>query len=183
MQVLSRNRSRPWMPSTPTRLRNKPPPPPFTSLFHVFWFFWWFFFFFSFFFIAHLTSHLPLQPEGWDQVGKSWRSSEENIPDEQASLLSPNKPSLRQFPPHRHHTQRTTQIETALQATANIQDWKECDLAFFSSSVNLPWGQIPHEHGLIIKELKEALKRHQHLTKRSHSPNHAYTWLCVPTCP
>lgn len=32
--------------------------------------------------------------------------------------------------------------------------------------------------GFIIKEQKEALKRHQHLTKRSHSPNHTLGSVC-----
>lgn len=46
---------------------------PFTCLLHVFLHVFWFCLGFGFFFLAHLTSHLPLQPEGWDQVGKGWR--------------------------------------------------------------------------------------------------------------
>lgn len=94
------------------------------------------------------------------------------MPNTQAFLLSPDKPSLRQFPPRRHHTQRTTQIEAALQATANRIERSVTWLSSAGEALTSPEVRSHTNMAFIIKEQKEALKRHQHLTKSSHSPNH-----------
>lgn len=128
---------------------------------HV-WFWFWFFFFLNS--SPHFTPASPawgLRPS-WQKLEElrrenTWQTglsfSHQTNQAQCNSHLAGNTPKEQHKQKQAFKQQEASKIE-------------ERDLALLSrGSINLLQGQIPHE--LIIKGLKEALKRHQHLTKRS----------------
>lgn len=153
----SRNRSRSFVPSTPPRFYKNPPPPIHKPAPRV-----WFWVF------LNSSPHFTPASPAWG-LRPSWQKLEELRRENtwQTGLSFSHQTNQAQCNSHlagntpkEQHKQKQACKQ---QETSKIE---ERDLALLSrGSINLLQGQIPHE--LIIKGLKEALKRHQHLTKRS----------------
>lgn len=157
----SRNRSRSSVSSTPPRFYKNPPPPHSqacsTCVVLIL----------IFFFLNSSPHFTPASP-AWG-LRPSWQKLEELRRENtwQTGLSFSHQTNQAQC--NSHLTGNTPKEQHKQKQAFKQQEAskiEERDLALLSSgSINLLQGQIPHE--LIIKGLKEALKRHQHLTKRS----------------
>lgn len=148
---LLKHRSRLSLPSTQPRTSSKPPPLPNSQVYSMYFGGVGYFYFYS-------SPHFTPVSLAWG-LGLSWQKLKfRREHTQQTGLPSLTKQTKLKAIPTLQASHPKDNINRNSLASNSKQDWKECDLAFLSRSVNLPWGQIPHKHGLYYQGTERAIE-------------------------